>query len=540
MPLAQLTGFLGANLKAHERFLPDGVGVMSLNQKPSEEGDLRPWRIPLAIGGIVANAGWKTIYRMGRDVATAGAYWLGWTTVVHAIRAFDASDPTERTAFTGSGSPKWTDNIQALASTPYPTAARELAVPQPTVAPGVTLNTDASTGTARQLYYVYTRVNDIGWESAPSPPVLAPLAKPGATLNLTISESVPAGNYGVNRVRWYRTQVVAGTADAEYLFLREYAIGASGMLDDARELGEKLATETWLSLETTATWLTYCWNQFAAALVGKAVRFCEPNEIYAWPLEYEYTLSSTPIALAAFAGRLLALTSDGGELFTGIHPDSMDQKPMAIAPIVAERSLVVGERFAIWAADDGLYYYGAEEGYRCLTSGCMKADQWRALVPSTIVGSYFTMGDRPLYIGFYNDGALKGFVVDPANPLGIYFLSTGYSAAYWDKLLRKLFVLDGSTVKQWDAGASFMTATFKGKVHRQIAYTEGEWFELLGKGTATLKVWTDEVNAPDNALVQRMSRTVATGEGRLPDGTGGRDWQMEVSTATSVQGVVLE
>lgn len=538
MSIAQLTGFRGANLRLHERLLPEGVGVMSLNQKPSQQGDLRPWRVPLSISGPVTNSSWQTIYRMGRSSASFTSYWLGWTTVVHVIRAFDPEDPTERTYFTGSGSPKWTDNVQALASAPYPTAARELAVPQPQLAPTVDLDTDGPSGDARQLYYVYTWVNDIGWESAPSLPALAPAAKPGAILDLSTAETVPAGNYGVTKIRWYRTQTVAGSDEAEYLFLREYLIDATGMQDDARALGGPLATETWLPLETTASWLTDCWNQFASALVGKTVRFCEPNYVYAWPIEYEYALSGTPIAQAAFAQRLVVFTDVGGEVFTGQHPSAMDQKPLRLARMVSQRSLVVGEAFAIWAADDGLWYYGVD-GYRCLTAGCMTPEQWRALVPSTIAGHYFAIGDRVLYVGFYNDGALKGFVVDPANPDGIYFLSTGYSAGYWDPLLRALIVLDGSTLKQWDAGASFMTATHKSGVFRQVAYTEAEWLELVGKGTAGVKVWTNDPD-DENAMLLRMDRTISTGEHRMPDGTGGRDFQLEVSTASSVQGGVLE
>lgn len=532
MTIAELSGFLGANLKLDPRVLPPGVGVMSTNQKPSESGDFRPWRMPLAISTAAIGAGRQTIYRMGRDAPTPEAAWLSWTTVVHCARFFDSDDPTERTAFTGSGGPKWTNTTIALTAAPYPNASRDLAVPQPTTPPAVTLTTDGAAGDARRLYYVFTWVNDIGWESAPSPPILAPLAKPGAILALSTTEAVPAGNYGVNRIRWYRTQVVAGTADAEYLFLREYAYGATGMQDDARDLGEVLASETWIPLPAEATWLSTCWNSFAAALVGKSVRFCVPNYIYAWPISYEYILAAKPLAQAAFSQRLLVLTEAGAELFTGSDPEALDQKPMSLAIIVSQRSLVVGESWCIWAAKDGLWYYGVD-GYRCLTAGCLKPEQWAALVPSTVAGYYCTLGDRPLYVGFYNDGALKGFVIDLANPSGIYFLSTGYAAGYWDPLLRALFVLDGTTIKQWDAGAAFMTATFRGKVNRMVAHTEAEWVELLADGGGCqVKVMVDGVT--------RLDATLGTGQRRLPDGTGGRDWQLEVTSSTSVQGVVVE
>lgn len=547
MPLVELTGFLGCNLKQHRRFLPPGVGVSSTNQKPSEEGDFRPWAVPLAVSPAPnVPADRISLYRMGRDAATPATHWLSWTTFVQAIRGFDSPDSTERTYYTGSGTPKWTDNILALGSAPYPAGNRELAVPQPTIAPGVTVSSAGVTGDDRRVWYCFTWVNDIGWESAPSPPTLAPLCKADSVLDLTISESVPAGNYGVTLVRWYRTQTYSAEGDAEFFFLREYAEGAAGMQDPGTiVLGTDVlptgVENLRLRLPTDASWLTYCWNSFAAAIVGKTVRMCEPELIYAWPLANEYPLASTPKALAAFAQRLLVFTTDGAEVLTGTEPGAMDQKPMALAPIVAPRSLVVGESWCAWAAADGLYFYGVE-GYRNLVGDILTPAQWSALVPATMHCHYLQVGTRPLIIGFYNDGALKGFVVDPANPAGMYFLSTGYPAAYWDKLLRKLFVLEGSTLMEWDAGASFMTATFKSKVHRQVEHAEAEWLELLASGAATVKVYTEQAGATDDAtaLVERMSRVVTRGVHRVNDGTGGRDFQCEVSTMGSVQGLALE
>jgi len=541
--MVQEVGFTGANLKIERRFLPQGVGMASLNQKPSEQGDFRPWKVPLAVSpepDIPSNR--ITIYRMGRDVPDEADYWLSWTTHVHLVRDIVTSDSTERTAFTGSGSPKWTDNTIGLATAPYPTATRELSVPPPLVAPTVTLDTDGPSGDPRQLYYVYTRVNDIGWESAPSPPTLADAAMPGAIFDLSYSESVPSGNYGVDKVRWYRQQTAANSTVAEYFFIREYAIGASGQEDDARELGEQLATEDWLPLDTNASWLTKLWNQTLGALVGKSLRICVPDAIYAWKSDGEYKLHDEPLAMCSFASRIVVFTTGGAELFTG-DPDlgNMNQKQLDLPVIVAPRSLVVSDTFCMWAAEDGLWYYGVD-GARCLTTGYLKDTQWAALVPTTMHGYLLTLGQRTLYIGFYNDGTLKGFVIDPTNPNGFYPLDTGYSTGFYDPLLRKLFVLDGDALKEWDEGASFMTASYTGKVHRQVEHTEAEWLELLASGSVTVKVLTEQAGSTDDAtaLVERMNRAVTRGQHRIPNGTGGRDWQVQISTQGSVQAISVD
>lgn len=534
MPIATLANFFGAHLRSEERFVLDGYCVSSINQKPSERGDLRPWRNPLTIAGPNVPAGRLTLYRMGRDSAIATDFWLSWTTVVHAIRGFDSTDTTERTYYTGSGSPKWTDNIIGLAGAPYPAGTRELKVPQPVLGASLVLNINGpAQGIASRRNYVYTWVSDIGWESAPSPPTAGPLAYPGAVVDLTPLDTVPSGNFGVNRIRWYRTQ--ENGSGTEYFFLRGFTVAAPGQQDDGRDVqtadGPLQPNGLWLPLAVEATWLTECWNEFASALVGKTVRFCEPTLIYAWPFEYEYIIANTPIAMAAFAQRLLVFTTAGADLLTGTDPASMDQKSIKIAPIVSQRSLVVGETFCMWAAADALWYYGID-GYRNLIAGAMTSAQWRALVPSTIAGYLFQEGDRTLYVGFYNDGVLKGFVVDPANPAGIYFLDKGYTSAYWDTLQRKLFVLDAGTLKQWDADATFMTTTVRSKKFRQIEETEAEWLEVLADGSTTIRLIVDGAQVSNDSL--------ASGIHRVADGIEGRDWQIEAATATALQGAVIE
>lgn len=542
-PIVTLTGFLGQNTKRRRRFLPEPVGVLSLNQKPSDRGDFRPWRAPLAVSGPVFASGRQTIYRMSADVRSSTQHWLGWNTVAHAIRGFDASDPSERTYFTGSGTPKWTDNIIGLSSTPYPNGTRELAVPAPVQTPPTpTLVTDGATGDARRIYYVFTWVNDLGWESAPSPPVLAPEAKPGAIIGLTVSETPPAGSYGINRLRWYRTQTFPGAlAEAEFFFLREYATGATGMQDDARALGEQLGTEGWDALPSTAKGLTACWNQFAAAIVGKSVRFCEPGFIYAWPLDYEYRTKATPVALAVFGGRLVCLTTAGALVYTGQHPDSMDEKPMALAPCVAERAVASTDEWVAWAGADGAYYLGPD-GSRCITEDVLEPEQWQAMNPSSMVFSPLFLGRRGFVFGTYNDGTSKGFVVDVKTG-EFYALATGYDAHYWDRLQRKLFVLSGTALSEWDAGATNMTATFRSKVFRKTTREEAMDLEILSTGQATVRIFTEDASQlidTDAPLVQRFERAVGAGIHKVTNGLAGRDWQVEIVTTGTVEALGIE
>ena len=265
MSIIRVAGFLGENRALHPMMLPEGVGSTSTNQKPGK-GDLRPWLAPVTVASVLS--GRKTIYRMGRDTPSDTNYWLSWATAVNVVRGFNASDNAERTYFTGSGTPKWTDNIKALTSTPYPTASRELGVPAPSsacilaastpsitagafvigtsyviatigttnfVAVGASANTVGATFTATGVgagtgtvtsnaatevrFYSYTYVNDIGDESAPSPVSAKLTCKPDDTVTISSLASPPGGSYGINRIRVYRTS--SGTTGTDFLFLRE-------------------------------------------------------------------------------------------------------------------------------------------------------------------------------------------------------------------------------------------------------------------------------------------------------------------------------
>ena len=154
MPTITLSSFQGENRALEAKLLPDGQGVASRNQKPGR-GDLRGWREPLQV--FSAPAGTETIYRMGRDTPSDTDYWLAWQDVVHAARGFDVEDTTERTAYTGDGYPKVTDNLALSPSNPTvnPVAHRPLGIPAPATAPAVSVNqaaADPDTGKYRVLF----------------------------------------------------------------------------------------------------------------------------------------------------------------------------------------------------------------------------------------------------------------------------------------------------------------------------------------------------------------------------------------------------
>ncbi len=539
MSVLRLFGFLGENRALHPLLLPDGVGVISSNQKPGR-GDLRPWKSPLNVAVVPASR--NTIYRMGRDVASDAQYWLSWTGTVHAARSFVADDTTERTYYTGDGVPKWTDNTMALATAPFPTANRLWGVPAPTSAPTAAAVGGVYTGLLESVFYFYTYVNDKGQESANSPISLINTSETDAIITISAFAAVPAGNYGITLIRIYRTQATT-TNSAPFFFLREIAVGVASTTDDNRALGEVCPSTGWLPppgtpqggatnhTEPTLSNLKPLWNGMLTGISGGSVRFSEAYTEYAWPIAYDViTPDGTPVALGVFGQALLVLTTGRPLLVAGSSPDSMDQSPLEFSQgCVASRSAVSMGSGVAWASNDGLCWYG-QGGPRILTAGIMTRDDWQALVPSSIIGQMY----EGLYLGSYDDGSgRKGFLIEPGNPQGIFFLSAGYTAMHFDELQDQLYVLSSGNVQRWDAG-TVMTATFKSKLFRLPKPTQAfACAEVRADAyPVTVKFYAD------GAL--KHTQTVASVTPfRLPGGFYADTWQVEVVTTGAVQGVAM-
>lgn len=541
-----VAGFAGASKALHPKLLPDTIGEDSQNAKPGR-GDLRPWKQPLNVATIPA--GRQSIYRFGRDTASDANYWFSWTTVVHAVRGYNVDDTTERTYFTGSGDPKWTDNTIALASTPYPTATRHLGVPAPTSA--VSLSASGGTATTTETrFYTFTFVTNLGEESAPAPVSAQLTCKTDDTVTISGIPAAPSGSFTINRVRIYRTE--AGDTTTDFFFLREIATGITSTTDDNRALGEPLQTTTWEEPPVDLSYLTAMWNGMLAGISGVGVRFCEPFAPYAWPPEYEVLPpDAVPKALGRWQQNLLVLTTARPLLLTGTSPDSLDQQPIDFAqPCIAPRGVVSFGHGVAWPCPDGLAYFGTS-GPRMLTNGIFTRDDWQALNPSTMVAACY----QGAYVCFYTDAGSvrRGFIIDPLNPTGVYFLSTGYDAVYFDELQDQLYVVSGANVQKWDAGAAAMTAIFKSKVFTTAIGNFAAMRVTADQYPATVTVDAGPFTSAEltaltaaiagssaNGTFLSFSVTAASADAvRMPAGFAATNWQLTVSTTGPVQAVEM-
>jgi len=537
MAVIRFAGFLGENRAVEPKLLPDSVCTVSRNQKPGR-GDLRSWKSPTSVATVPA--GRQTIYRMGRDVSSDSDYWLSWTGVVHAVRGFSADDTTEQTFYTGDGAPKFTNNVIGLASAPYPTASRAMGIPAPTGAPTVSAPSPAAEAAVESYFYVYTYVNDLGWESAPSPVSSMVTRDKLATTTISGFSAAPTGSYNIDRMRIYRTQ--SGSTDTNFYFLREVALGTTSTTDDNRTLGELLETTSWLPApgiptggatnltEPTLTNLTALWNGMMAGISGNSVRICESYVPYAWPAAYDVIPpDGKPVGLGVFGQSLLVLTTGRPLLVTGSSPESLDQLPVEMPQgCVSAQSIVSMGAGVAWASEDGLCWFGAG-GPRILTAGIMLREDWQALVPSSIIGKMY----EGMYFGSYDDGSgRKGFFINPNEPQGIYFMDTGYSALHFDELKDQLYVLSGASVQKWDSGTQ-MTFRTRSKVFKQPFPTNYGAAEVIASTyPVTFRLYADGV-------LKHTETVAGRNPFRLPSGFRAFDYQIELEGTNAIQGVAV-
>lgn len=539
-----LQGFAGSNSFIDPLLLPESVGVNVIDCEPGV-GNMRPLKVRATVATVPSSPQRKSIWRMGRDVVNDAQYWLSSSNTVNWTTGF-GTDATERTYYTGDGSPRWTNNIIGLTGgAPYPQAWRELSVPAPVTPATVSLTTDGSTGTQANRYYLHTFVNDIGWESAPSPVSAAIFCKPGANVAVSALPAAPAGAYGITLRRVYRTQPEDTTTGQDDYFQvgGDIAIGTTTLTDNALPLGALLATfdgtvgSSWTSPPTDGFSLHSLWGSMYAMLSGKEILFSVQGAPYAYPIKYRYKVKDTPVALAVWEQNCLVLTVGKSVLFQGGDPASMQDIPQPGSfSCSAARGVVSFPFGAVWPSAEGLACSWLPT---LLTLGIVTADQWKALVPSTMVAGRWGR----FYVCAFNDGTSRGFIIDPMNPAdGMWYLSSGFDACHYDPLAGELYVLEGANVRKFNAGPARLTGTFTGKRFLQAQPNNYGYAQVVTKVyPVTLNVtarWTDPRDGSAQSLVQ--SRSVANSlPFPLKAGFLADDWQPEVVAAVDVEVVRL-
>lgn len=397
----------------------------------------------------------KSLYRFGQDVEGDANYWFHWTTDVDVVRSQIFGDTTEKTFFTGDGAPKYTDNAVALAGTQYPVVSYLLGVPVPTAPTGGTIAGTGS-GVALSTSFVYTIVDDNGWEGPPSPVLEIPSVKLGQTVLLESLMGVQAG---------YRMSVAGGAHHRIYQANTSGTFMYAGRTTDIAQTtftativsqadGDALTSTTFDPPPATLAGLVELHNGMNAGFTGNDVYVCEAYKPWAWSTDYRFSTAHPVVGLGAFDQALVVLTKGVPVVAQGSDPASMTPVPLKgfRQACVSKRSIVQLSGGVMYASPDGLCMI-TPNGPSIVTAGAFARKEWQRLIRPESIHAYRSE-DR--YIGFFDNGQEKGaFVVDltsPNNPFS--FLDLGYhpTAGYNDLLNDGLYLAVGNTVRRFMGG----------------------------------------------------------------------------------------
>lgn len=479
MAKVEFTGFRGIMPRYNKTMLEPNVAQDARNAVLWHR-DLRPLRNPVDVYAPTPRGGEiRTIYRMGQTLGET-QYWLAWVNDVDVARGMVSDDPDERTYYTGDGYPKMTTLPMATqGGTVFPVNAYRLGVPRPTKAPLLRVNmaggslpgggiggtTIPGTNTATETrVYAYTFVNSLGEEGGISP-VTTVDCSTTALVGIGGTDTAPTGNWNIVAKRIYRS-VKTGANTGEFFLEMEIPITAA-LLDPndnavwtqpegpgyvvsrvaTTQLNEPIETMDFDIPPETLKGLVALPNGILAGFDGYEVYFSEPAHPYAWPAKYRLLLDYPIVGLGVFGSSLVALTKGSPYIINGTHPDSMSMERVELdQACVSKRSIVSTGAGVIYASPDGLIYVGAGGG-KIITESQYTRDEWQAIGPHTIDGSY-TDGK---YIAFYDGGA---FILNSLEDAELMPIDDAARATYVDKVNDTLFVCVAGVIKKWNAGTA--------------------------------------------------------------------------------------
>ncbi|HFF3527019.1 TPA: hypothetical protein ACGCOB_003127 [Escherichia coli] len=385
-----LKGFKGISPRTPEHMLGEGMATVARDVN-LQHGTLRPWREP------------RFVTQLPDTTLTVEAYgccYFAWDSCVSVAR--------------------WLPDVPRLYLTgrsPYPEVAAigkdctldyaRLGVPAPDTTPLVAYITvpDKNIETAFRTY-VFTYVNWLSEESAPSYPGTELAVNDGQSVTVSGWEAQPA-EYRVQKVRIYRrtTGLRSGAEEeqniiTEYLLVDEIDITQKTYVDTRKDmdLGWQLPTrEVREPPAGLRGILAIDGTSVLAGFVGNRLLFTKNGQPWNWPLALEMTLDDNIVHIAQDDGNLFVSTT--GRSYVVDASLVCDERPCRSVvqadypmPDIAcgyAHSAIMTPFGMVYASTDGLVLLNQSQPTRLLTEGVLAADDWIKLRPETTRLAYY-------------------------------------------------------------------------------------------------------------------------------------------------------
>lgn len=292
--------------------------------------------------------------------------------------------------------------------------------------------------------YVYTFVNDLGEESAPSLPSRTILRPDGITVDVTTPTFTPSGvsdDYFIQTKRIYRA--ATGGAGTAFRFVAEIPLDQATYVDTLTdtELGEVLQSDTWVLPPSDLQGILALPNGVMVGFRRNQLCFSAQNFPHAWPVEYRLNTDTDIVGIGNIDTTVVIGTQSFLYVASGNDPANYSMSKFEVPHAASSKqsfSYITGLG-VVFSGPDGLMVVQGIGQVRNLTEGVFTRRQWQALNPASII----SVAHNDIYFMFWEAGSERGcYAVDlRSDGFGVVEMSFHACAAYVDPIEDKMYLV---------------------------------------------------------------------------------------------------
>lgn len=383
--------FRGISPRTPEHVLGRGLATRAHNVDLSH-GSLHAWREPLPVRQLPAGTMTLEMY---------GCCAYGWDSCVSVARWLP---DCPRLYITGRED---YPEVGLVSLNDCGIEYQRLGVPMPSTLPLVSyITVPDKTVESSIRYYVFTYVNNLGEESAPSYPSSALTVNDGQAVTVS-GWAAQSPEYHVEKVRIYRLATGFRTGaekeqefTSDYLLVDEVPVTQGQYVDRKKDLDLQWALNTREVREPPANLQQITAIDGVATLVGfvgNKLYFTKNSQPWNWPLELEVTLDDNIVGLAADDGKLYITTTGRPYVVDGIadcgdrpcRPVVKSDYPFADIGCGYAHSRTITPFGLVYASAEGLVLLNSRDAPTVLTDPVLAARDWAVLRPDTTRLAYW-------------------------------------------------------------------------------------------------------------------------------------------------------
>lgn len=304
--------------------------------------------------------------------------------------------------------------------------------------------------------YVFTFVNDIGEESAPSEPSATIFKDDGTTVTIVTSTAPPSGiDYFITTKRIYRA--VTGGAGTEYKFVAEIPLAQDEYVDTLTDaqLGESLLSAGWDLPPANLRGILALPNDIYVGFFDNALCLSAQGRPHAWPVAFRLATDEPIVCIGNVDNNVVIFTEAFQYLAAGNSPEAFSMVKFTLPQgAVSKASLAYLDKVGVVAATpDGALALSGTGASAMLTQALYSRKEWQALNPSTMVAAAH---DDRLFLFYEAAGVKRGIMLGLGEDgFGVVTLAFHARAIHVDPLTDRMYlVLDANDPPVFDTGTA--------------------------------------------------------------------------------------